>query len=61
MARKKAVTTSRALVIRSDDLVPSVAEIDALARAARREYREGRTQELRDFASEEGIPLVDEE
>ena len=60
MARKKAVTTSRALVIRSDDLEPSVAEIDALARAARIEYREGRTQGLRDFAREEGIPLGDE-
>ena len=61
MARKKAVTASRPLVVRSDDLEPSVSEIDALARAARLEYREGRTQELRDFASEEGIPLVDEE
>ena len=61
MARKKAVTAARTLIIRSDDLEPSVSEIDALARAARREYREGRTQELRDFASEEGIPLVDEE
>ena len=61
MARKKAVTAVRTLSIRSDDLEPSVSEIDALARAARREYREGGTQELRDFASEEGIPLVDEE
>lgn len=61
MARKKAVTASRTLTIRSDDLEPSVSEIDALARAARGEYREGRTQELRDFASEEDIPLVDEE
>ena len=60
MARKKAVTTSRALVIRSDDLELSVAEIDALARAARKEYREGRIQGLRDFAREEGIPLGDE-
>ena len=61
MARKKAVTASRTLIIRSDDLEPSVGEIDALARAARLEYRDGRTQGLRDFASEEGIPLVDEE
>lgn len=61
MARKKAVTAPRTLAVRSDDLEPSVGEIDALARAARIEYREGRTQGLRDFASEEGIPLVDEE
>ena len=61
MARKKAVTVSRTLIIRSDDLEPSVSEIDALARAARLEYREGRTQGLRDFASEEGIPLGGEE
>ena len=61
MARKKAVTEPRTLIIRSDDLEPSVGEIDALARAARLECREVRTQEIHDFASEECIPLVDEE
>ena len=38
MARKKAVTESRTLMIRRDDLEPSGGEIDALARAARLEY-----------------------
>ena len=58
MARKKAVTESRTLMIRRDDLEPSGGVIDALARAARLEYRDGRTQGLRDFASEEGIPSL---
>ena len=48
-------------IVHSADLEPSVGEIDALARAARLEYRARRTQRLRDFINEEGISLANEE